>query len=178
MLSFLRKKSAGKGPHAELARFVGTQLAHAAWSVSEGETLIPFRVAFTPGPAGGTVELIRFVTERIEEGTEAARAWFAGNRNAFKRAMYVFDGYATIDGVRRDALIAEAAADGDGASFMVVLPYRPATDAAGFKVDRPVLSFREGLPPAPDQLDFVLAELRAGRDLHPSAEARRVANWG
>lgn len=62
---------AAKGPMEAATELAGFFTAHAVWSVSDGETLIPL-VAYET--ADGKQQMNRLVTDRVEEGGTAAKS--------------------------------------------------------------------------------------------------------
>lgn len=118
----------------ELAGFF---VAHAVWSISDGEILIPLAGAET---AAGQRNLIRFASDRIEDGVAAGQKWLAENPDRAARAVLVFDGFITLAGQRSDALLAMVRDFAPGnASATWAVPYRPANSPGGFAVHRPKL---------------------------------------
>jgi hypothetical protein len=126
----------------ELAGFFA---AHAVWSVSDGATLIPL-VAYET--ADGKREMMRFVSERVEEGAARGKEWLAKNPIGAARAVLVFDGFITLSGNRMDALIVTIRDyTSVEAEVTMAIPYRPAGDAKGFAVHRPKFLGFKGAEP-------------------------------
>ena len=157
----MTERSEDKRPLMQLAGFA---MAHAVWCVSDDEVLIPMMMV----ESGGHREVLRFQTERLEEGVEEGRRHLVANPDQADRAVLVYDAYLTTEDGRRDALIGEArdfavrardesgeadATEGGpesaGTSIVVIYqPYRPAGSEAGFGVYSPKLEF-----PAESQVD-------------------------
>lgn len=126
----------------ELAGFFA---AHAVWSVSDGETLIPL-VAYET--FDGKRQINRLVSERVEDGAARGREWLAKNPDGVARAVVVFDGYITLKTGKTDALIVLIRDYTQGeAEITMAVPYRPANDPKGFVVHRPkFLGFKDTEP--------------------------------
>jgi hypothetical protein len=119
----------------QTAELAGLFTAHAVWCVSDGSTLIPM-VAFHK--ADGTREMHRMVTDQLEDGVARGRQWIMENREAPYGAVLIYDGFVTLDVGKIDALLVEAEWGGVQAqTFVMAVPYRHATNPAGFAVHRP-----------------------------------------
>jgi len=93
--------------HDDLLRLGGFALAHAAWSIEDGETLCTLAMVH----AGERRELVRFEAPSIPARLQHAHAYIRPDAPADALAAVVFDGYATgEDGVRRDALVVQLVA--------------------------------------------------------------------
>jgi len=134
-----------KGPMEAASELAGFFAAHAVWSVSDGETLIPL-VAYET--AGGKRQMNRLVSERVEEGATRGKEWLAKNPDHAARAVLVFDGFITLKSGKTDALILTIREYTLGeAEITMAVPYRPASDAKGFAVHRPkFLGFKGAQP--------------------------------
>jgi hypothetical protein len=127
----------------ELAGFF---TAHAVWSVSDGETLIPILGFETQG---GQRQMARLVGERLEEGVARGQEWMANNPDGAARAVLIVDAFITLPGSKTDALIATIRDfTNDDAEITMAIPYRPASHASGFAVHRP--KFLDFKGPEPD----------------------------
>jgi hypothetical protein len=116
------------------AMLAGYFVAHGIWSVSEGARFAP--MVAHEGPEGRGFQ--KFVGD--DGGTEARRAaeWLSANPMGAERAVMVVDGFAELDGVGRDALIAHVIEYGpELRSLHIVVPYRPKESDAGFAVHSP-----------------------------------------
>lgn len=82
----------------------GFALAHATWSVSNGETLCTMAVT----ECRADQELIRFESDSIPDSIENAREHLIGLQGDIDRWALVFDGYITIKTEKKDALIIQA----------------------------------------------------------------------
>jgi hypothetical protein len=120
----------------------GFFMAHAVWSICDsGEPLIPL-IGFEG--AGGR-NLIRFAAEDLTIGVASGRRWIEENPDGAARAAFVFDGFATFEGVRKDALIMTIVEFGPPRRTLeVIVPYRPATAPDGFAVHRPKFTAADG----------------------------------
>ena len=90
--------------------------------------------------AGDKGRLDQYLTSvrEAEIRTRRADAWLDANPPGARRAAMVVDGYAELDGRRRDALIARVIAYGPPVrSLFVVVPYRPRAHPGGFAVHAP-----------------------------------------
>jgi hypothetical protein len=106
-----------------LLRLAGFALAHAAWSVEDGETLCTLAMVERPGHEQR--ELMRFEAATIPESVEHAHAQLAALAPG-ERAVLVYDGYVTPEGGERtDGLIAMLQ-PGPDLRGMALLAYRAA----------------------------------------------------
>lgn len=135
--------SVSETAYLELMRVAGFALAHAVWCVSDNEVLIPFIIQQSDGER----QLVRFTAERLEDGVAEARRRVAENPAGAASAVILFDGYATIDGDRNDALVLEAFDHASGSQpFNIYQPYRPGQAGEGFAVLRTKFDFLEPPP--------------------------------
>lgn len=120
----------------DTATLAGYFAAHAVWSVSEGETMIPL-LAFEK--FNGTREMARLENPDAGEAVKAGHEWLRSNPDAALRAVLIFDGYVTREsGERTDGLIVEARLYGsEPRSFTMTIPYRNAKHEKGLLVYRP-----------------------------------------
>ena len=149
-------------------RLAGFALAHAAWSVEDGETLCTLAML----EIGGERELARYEADSIPESLDLARADLGARLQGGGLAALVFDGYVTPpDGERTDALIVELIGSGGRRLGRVVQPYRAAQRsripflgrASGFAIlGAPIVSDDVGVADAEGVL------LEAARE-HPKA---------
>ena len=104
----------------ELAGFFA---AHAVWSVSDGEALMPL-VAYET--ADGKRQMYRLVSERFEEGVASGKEWLTKNPDHAVRAVLVFDGFVTLESDKMDAIIITIRDYSQGdAEITMAVPYRP-----------------------------------------------------
>lgn len=128
------------------AKLAGFLAAHAIWSISDGEMLIPMLGFET---AEGTRNLHRFVAERVEKGVEEGKERLVRNPDRAVRAALVYDGYITLPTGKVDALLVDIRGYGNPPrSLLMAVPYRPANSPQGFAVHRPKFLSFEG--PKPD----------------------------
>ncbi len=111
----------------------GFALAHAVWSVSDGETLIPMALS----EKGEKRTLTRFASDTFEDGVQAGKVFLDKNPEDVERAAFVYDGYTTLEGVRRDTLIVEVLEFSPRFEGQILLPYVPGKLGEGFAVFRP-----------------------------------------
>lgn len=152
---------------SEGAHLAGFMAAHGVWCVADGEVLVPF-AAFEKG---GERQLVRFVTEELSVGAAKARSFVDENTAKADRAVSVIDGFVTIEGVKRDALIVHAVAYTPHRSLDVVIPYRPRTASGAFAVHKPKFVAHEGLD---GELETLGEAFFGGVDAH--TEAAKVWN--
>lgn len=114
----------------ELLALVGAALDHAVDSIAGGAWLVPFAIVELPD---GQRQLKRFVAEPYEAGVARMREAIAGAVGAL-RVVIAFDGYATADGERSDAVIVEAQDVRRDLAVGFALRYQPASDDAAFRV--------------------------------------------
>lgn len=114
----------------------GYFVAHGMWSISDGAAVRPTIVYV--GSEGCCFH--RFsIMQRAEE-------WLEENPRDAMRAVLVVDGWAELDGVRHDALIARVVVYGPPRRALhVVVPYRPSHDALGFAVHSPRFGAAENI---------------------------------
>jgi hypothetical protein len=128
----------------QTAALAGFFAAHAVWSVSDGETLVPMLALEKPD---GSQEMHRLVTDRLEDAVARGHDWLETNHLSAARAVLIYDGYITLTSGKIDALLVEARKHGTQAqSFTIAVPYRHANSPAGFAVHRPKLIALDGDP--------------------------------
>ncbi len=122
----------------DTAKLAGYFAAHAVWSVSDGEMLVPL-LAFVK--FDGVREMARLEGADIAEAVKAGRSWLENNPDAAQRAVLIYDGYVTREnGEKTDGLIIEAREYGEHPrSFTMTVPYRNARHAEDFLVYRPAV---------------------------------------
>jgi hypothetical protein len=104
-------------------RLAGFALAHAAWSVEDGETLCTLALI----EVGGQRELARYEADSIPGSVDLAQADLSARLRNGGLAALVFDGFVTPpDGERTDALIVELIGSGGQGLGRVIQPYRAA----------------------------------------------------
>jgi len=130
-------------PAAQLAGFLA---AHAVWSVSDGETLIPLMGFET---RYGKRQMHRFMADRIEVGVREGQERLAANAEGATRAVLIYDGFITLPTGKVDALLVDIRDYGlPSRSLLMAVPYRPASSPQGFAVHRP--KFLSSSGPEPD----------------------------
>ncbi|WP_078119464.1 hypothetical protein [Thiosocius teredinicola] len=147
------------------AILAGYLAAHAVWSVSDGETLIPI-YGYLSGKGERVVE--RLAYHRLEQGVAARQERLNINLNGYSAAVLVFDGRINLDAGKKDALIVEFRSYGDTPGFVVVaVPYTPLSDHTDFAVHRPkVLDMSEHLR---SDIHNLLDSFFTGVDQHAKA---------
>jgi hypothetical protein len=135
-------------PSAALLELVELAFNHAAESVCEGETLVPFVLC----DRGGHVSIERcMVMVRGKSGVGGEDGWDAGpsaeeakakarasgrasgGAEGATRAIAAYDGYLRKrDGTRLDAIVVEAYEDGAPVALMMAQAYQPPTEEEAF----------------------------------------------
>jgi hypothetical protein len=147
-----------------LALLAGFFAAHAVWSISDGETLVPmYAYVDTAGSRhmdrleGETAKSVEVGRKRLEENPDKAKC-----------AVLIFDGYVPLSDGKTDALILEIRSyDGPAMRITMAIPYAPLNSPAGFKVFRPkILQF----PVTENSQDFI-EEFWRGVDGHSQGAA-------
>jgi hypothetical protein len=150
---------------ASATELAGFFLAHAVWSVSEGETLVPILALERDRKRS----FHRIENERYEDAVTQGKEWLAENPEDAERAVLVFDGYFTLDSHRKDALVAEIVDYGQTPEKLrIILPYRHANAKDGFAVYRPKID-RDDLNDA--DLRLIAEALWRGVDSHAQGSA-------
>ena len=116
--------------HQPIIKLAGFALAHAAWSVSKGETLCT--MAFTEN--GSNRQLFRFEADTIPESVEIGRQHLNDLQAELERWILVFDGYVTLGDEKLDALVMQLWSHRPETLARIVQPYRPRTRLRRFKV--------------------------------------------
>lgn len=126
-------------------RLAGFTLAHALVSIRGGATLAT--LAFVEH--AGKRDLVRYIDAEIAATIDAAHEDIAGRLANGGCAALAYDGYATIDGVRSDALVVEILAPGDIVVGKLIQPYEP-----GRKSRIPIVGLGgHAIPIGPPRLD-------------------------
>jgi len=106
-----------------MLKLAGEALAHAAWSIEDGEMLVPLAMV----SRSGTVELVRFDFGRHELGVEEGRRYLRELLGDGECAALVCDTFATSDdGIRSDALMVEIIGPRGAPIGQIIQRYRPA----------------------------------------------------
>jgi len=118
------------------SRLAGFFAAHAIWSISGGDALIPM-LAYTRESDDRTME--RFVGEDLAQGVAEAKRKLKSNEMDADDAVLVYDGLITIRHEKVDAVIVEMRAYFSPESEAIIaVPYTPGSPEA-FRVHRPKL---------------------------------------
>ena len=124
------------------AALAGYFVAHGVWSVSDGAAVTPMVAHEGPGGRG----FQKFQADDIGASARLAESWLDENPEQAIRAVMVVDGYAELDGTRRDALIARVIEYGPPKRLLhIVLPYRRKDADGGFAVHSPRFGGAEGM---------------------------------
>jgi len=103
----------------EVHDLVWTALDHGLGSVEGGGPLTPFVIR----EEADVVSVHRFVAPTLEDGLDQARAFARRSGPATTCVAIVYDGYLTLDGVRRDAIFVQAQAAGATTSDLFAQQY-------------------------------------------------------
>ena len=118
------------------SKLAGFFAAHAIWSVSEGDALIPM-LAYTREIDDRTME--RFVGEDLAQGVAEGKRKLQSNVMDADDAALVYDGLITIRREKVDAIIVEMRAYFSPESEAIIaVPYTPGSKEV-FRVHRPKL---------------------------------------
>jgi hypothetical protein len=125
------------------ALLAGFFAAHAVWSVSDGETLVPI---YAYVDASGQRHMDRLVADTLEQSVNAGRKRLSDNPDHAAAAVLIVDGYIPLSGTKTDSLILEVRIYGDSPkNVTMAVPYVPPTANVQFKVYRPkILEFPTG----------------------------------
>lgn len=113
----------------------GFLAAHAVWSISDGEILIPIY-----GYASNSGERImeRLAHEQLEDAVVAGKDMLESNPTNSLASVLIYDGRITLDIGKVDALIVEFRNyQEDKGAVTVALPYTPRTEGNTFAIHRP-----------------------------------------
>jgi hypothetical protein len=118
---------------SELAGFFA---AHAIWSVSDGDTLIPM-LAYTNENDERQVE--RLAHDELAAAVQAGKQKLASNEMDANDAALIYEGFVTIDDEQLDSIIVEfrAYVSPDSEAVLAV-PYTPSSSGR-FRVHKPKL---------------------------------------
>ncbi|MEU1210145.1 hypothetical protein [Nocardia sp. NPDC005825] len=151
----------------EIAETAGFYGAHAIWSVSDSEVLIPL-LGYVD--ADGTEGLERFALDDLADAVQTGRERLAAGRDGWLRAALVVDAFLHLPRGRTDALIIDVVEYArQRRSMQIAVPYRPHTAAQGFAVYRPKILEVNGFPER--EYDALGAAFFAGVDSHEQAAA-------
>jgi hypothetical protein len=118
------------------AELAGYFAAHAIWSVSESDGLIPM-LAFTDENDEKKME--RLVTDDAAAAVESGRQKLESNEMDATDAALVYDGRIPVDGEKMDAIIIEMCAYfSPGSKAILAVPYSPVSSGK-FTVYKPKL---------------------------------------
>lgn len=151
----------------DLATFLGFVAAHAIWSVSEGEDLIPI---FASELGSGQRMSSRIVSDTLEQGVATGREWLEANHDKSIRSVLAYDGYYTFPDGKTDAIVLDARQfDDPQLQIGMAVPYRNAKKPDGFAVFRPKLLALSGILDA--EVQPMVEECFRGIDSHEPASA-------
>lgn len=155
---------------APALRLAGFALAHAVWSIEDGETLCTLAMIER---VGGARELVRYEAPSIAASLDGAFGDLEERVRDGEVAALVFDGYVTPQGGERtDALIVDLFGPAGAVLGRIVQPYRPARRSR-VPLSRPRGFGLLGPPQAGDSLGTAAESLilEGARD-HPQVARR------
>ena len=122
-------------------KLAGSLAAHAIWSVSDGEILVPI-LGFTDQDDKRVMN--RLVSPDLAEAVQRGQEQLRDNPMDANDAVLLYDGRITLDGRKLDAIIVEVRAYfAPGAEAVQAVPYTPKASGA-FRVHRPKLLVWKG----------------------------------
>ncbi len=125
----------------DTARLGGFFAAHAIWSVSDGETLIPMLAI---EDANGEQAMTRFEGEELGACVAEAQSRLESNESGSVRAAVLYDARIMLAHGKQDAIVVEMRVYAHPEAFATMaVPYTP-KDPDGFKVHRPKLLAWDG----------------------------------
>jgi hypothetical protein len=96
-------------------------LDHGISSIADGTgPLIPFVITENKS---GERTLKRFVSERVEEGVDTAKSHVDQLRGGIVRYAIAWDGYATVQGKKWDAVLVEAGDCNSDSAYLMIQRY-------------------------------------------------------
>jgi hypothetical protein len=118
----------------DTARMAGFFAAHAVWSVSNGEMLVPM---YGYEKSDGARGLDRFPGD-IKAGAASAHTSLRGNPHEAVNSVVILDAFINLPDGQTDALMVEAVGHPPHEFLLrMAIPYRPASSEEGFAVYRP-----------------------------------------
>jgi hypothetical protein len=147
------------------AIFLGFFAAHAVWSVSDGETLVPI---YAYVDAKGHRQMERLEADDLAQATAAGRSRLETNPYKASYAVLIVDAFITLPSGKTDALLVEGRSYGPGAlNVTMAIPYKPAKDGGEFVVYRPKLYAASTNDQA--KLQAIMESFWKGVDTHEKA---------
>jgi hypothetical protein len=118
----------------DYAVFIGFFTCHAIWSIEDGEMLVPFYAH----EFHGTRKLDRYPGDN-KENVDKLKMLMTKNRMNYTYSLIAYDGYVTLNSVKKDAIFIEAYSTIDHVEYKVVMaiPYRGAKSDKGFAIYKP-----------------------------------------
>lgn len=118
-------------------KLAGFAAAHAIWSVSDGETLIPF-LAYTTESGKQNIERL-IINEDLAASVDFGRRKLESNEMDAIDAALLFDGRISLDERKTDAVVIEIRTYfSTDSKATIAVPYTPQT-SGGFRVHKPKL---------------------------------------
>jgi hypothetical protein len=119
----------------EIYKMAGHTAAHAIWSISDGDTLMPILGVID---TNNESSMIRLEVSEVEKAIEYGKKYHEKNQKNSKGAAFVCDGYVELEEGKIDSLIVRVEGfDAFKSNLSIALPYRPCSDEKGFAVYRP-----------------------------------------
>lgn len=130
----------------EIFQLVGETAAHSIWAVADGENLDPI---LTTMDKSGKSQFLRLAMDDCEDAVRYGHEKLEHHDNGNIGAVFVADGFVTLDTGKTDALVVEVRVyNGATAKCQMVIPYRPASSSRGFAVHRPQITELENIEQA------------------------------
>lgn len=144
---------------ATLAGFIA---AHAVWSVSDGETLIPI-YAYQDRLGERSIE--RIITDRLEEAVELGKNKLEANTADASAGVLIYDARIMISNEKIDSLIIEFRSYGEQpGNVTLAIPYTPKSEHSDFAVHR--LKLVDASEHLEDEIVEILEAFFGGVDEH------------
>jgi hypothetical protein len=143
----------------------GRTAAHAVWSISDGEVLVPIYQHDAADPSKSCMHRIA-----TEDGAQRGLEWIEKNEHGSVSATFIFDGFAPIEGVRTDSLIIQVRRFQQPAwRIQLCIPYRTVDSPTGFATLTPQLLSCDGFDK--EALAGALDAFFEGVESHPQGSA-------
>lgn len=144
----------------------GRLAAHAVYSVSDGELLVPIYGYLS---RDGQTHMVRVASDTAQEAMEEGQQMYAGNRWDAAAGFWAVDGFITLPDVGKvDALLINICTYAEPRQELrMAIPYRHAHSSEGFAVFKPKLLGLENLQKS--DLQAVMDAFYRGRDEHAEA---------
>ena len=140
----------------------GNFAAHAIWSVSDGETLIPIVGLLDSEDKQSMKRMVMGSAEALSAGEHQLN----NLTSEYKGATFIKDGLVTLETGKTDSLIIDIKfSDDSSKKIQFLIPYRNANHEKGFAVHRLKLSEATGF--SQDEYDLISDSFFDGLESHP-----------